>query len=75
MKIYTYFSAHRPVGPGSYPKPKGNFPAEIKNYDDKTFVESIGREAWGEIDYLSPLSPEDLEAYELIPAPDETERK
>lgn len=67
-----YYSTQRPVGPGTYPKPKGNFPFEIVNYPDRTYVPEIKRMAWGEIVYLSPLSEEDTDEYELVPAPIET---
>ena len=68
-----YYSTLRPIGPGTYPKPKGNFPANILNYADRTYIAEIGREAWGELEYLRPLSPQDVEDYELVPDPNQTE--
>lgn len=61
-----YYSTQRPVMPGSFPKPWGNMVVEIVNFDDKTFVEAIGREAWGYIEYDMPLNPELAEDYELV---------
>ena len=40
-----YYSIMRPVMPGSYPKKAAA--QEIENFDEKTFCEEIGREAWG----------------------------
>lgn len=62
-----YYSTQRPVMPGSYPKNKDNQITEIYNYDDKTYIEEIGREAWGYIDYLYPLAEKDISDYELVP--------
>lgn len=66
-----YYATQRPIGPGSYPKPKGNFPVNITNYADRTYIAEIGREVWGEIEYIAPLAPEDVDDYELIPEPNE----
>lgn len=62
-----YYSTQRPIMPGSYPKPIGNLPVEIKNYDERLFVKEIGRMAWGEIEYRDPLSEADVFEYELVP--------
>lgn len=59
-----YYSIMRPVMPGSYPK--RNIVTEVKNFEEKTYCEEIGREAWGYIDYSEPLAKEEAEAYELI---------
>lgn len=61
-----YYSTQRPVSPGSYPQNKDNEITEIFNYDDKTYIEEIGREAWGYIDYLYPLTEQDIGDYELV---------
>lgn len=58
-----YYSTQRPVMPGSYPNKAAV--DEIHNFDEKTFCEEIGREAWGYIDYREALSKEQAEAYEL----------
>lgn len=64
-----YYSTQRPVVPGSYPKPAANKVTEIYNYEDKTYCEEIGRDAWGYIEYEQPLHTEDVMEYELTPAP------
>lgn len=51
-----YYSTHRPVTPGSFPKPAGNRIIEINNFDKRRFCTDIGREAWGYIDFEKPLS-------------------
>ena len=58
-----YYSTQRPVMPGSYPK--SGAVEKIHNFDNKTFCEEIGREAWGYIDYKEALTKEQAEAYEL----------
>lgn len=61
-----YYSIMRPVMPGSYPKKTAV--QEIKNFDEKTFCEEIGREAWGYIDYSEELAESEAAAYELVKA-------
>lgn len=62
MMNYRYYSTQRPVMPGGFPR-EGD--GQIVNFDNKTFCDEIGREAWGYIEYESPLTPEQAEAYEL----------
>lgn len=59
-----YYSTQRPILPGGYPR-KATV-EEIHNFDTKTFCEEIGREAWGYVEYLEPLTNEEAEAYELV---------
>lgn len=61
-----YYSTQRPVMPGSYPKKAAV--EEIHNFDNKTFCEEIGREAWGYIDYREELTEAEARSYELIQA-------
>ena len=62
-----YYSTQRPVVPGSYPRIKGNDITEICNYDRKTYIKEIGREAWGYVEYLYSLLDKDVSDYELTP--------
>ena len=73
ISVYAYYSTQRPIGPGTYPKPKGNFPLHIENFDDRTFIPAINREAWGKLTYVSPLSPEDVKSYELVESNEQEE--
>lgn len=64
-----YYSTQHPLTPGSYPEPVLNQVTAIHNYEDKTYCEEIGREAWGYIEYGHPLHPEDAGDFELTPTP------
>lgn len=66
--MFRYYSAERPVAPGSFPKPNDNKVKEIENFTDKKYCPEIERDAWGYIEYEKPLSAEDAEQYELIGA-------
>ena len=62
-----YYSTLRPVAPGTYPKYPANKPLQIVNYDDRTYVEEIDRNAWGWIEYPELLPAHDLDEYDLVP--------
>lgn len=61
-----YYSTQRPPGLGTFPKPKGNRVLEIEAFDRREYVEEIGREAWGWIDYAQELTDQEAAAYELV---------
>lgn len=59
-----YYSIHRPVGPGTFPKTvKVN---EIHNCPARTYFLEIEMVAWGWIDYDGELDQKEAEAYELV---------
>lgn len=62
-----YYSTQRPITPGSFPKPQGNVVDNIVNFNQRTMVDSIGREAWGYVEYRDPLTKGDYLSYELTP--------
>lgn len=62
---YRYYSTQRPLWPGTFPRPTGNRAEAIENYDSRTYVPEIGREAWGHIDYEHPLTAQEAADYEL----------
>lgn len=62
--MFRYYSTIRPVLPGSFPKKA--LVEKIENFDNRTFCEEIGREAWGYIEYREALSKEEADAYELV---------
>lgn len=75
-----YYSTQRPLSPGSFPvPPQGDRVPEwngikilsVTNYPDRTLVPSIGRMAWGEIEYSAQIPSRDANDYELTPDPDE----
>ena len=45
--LYKYYSTQRPVDIGTFPKPAGNEPDEIENYDKRVPVEGGAFLAWG----------------------------
>lgn len=69
---YRYYSTQRPVDIGTYPKPSGNQPLVIVNYDvDRRRPVAGGTiYAWGELVYTQPLTEQQIYEYELMPAPD-----
>ena len=64
---YRYWSVLRPVGPGTYPKKESNLMMGYENYEKRRFVRSIGKEAWGWLEFEKPLAPNDIDSYDLIP--------
>lgn len=63
---YRYYSTQRPIMPGGYPKPQNNEVLEIENFDKKKFVEEVGCQAWGYIEYEKPLGHFDVVGCELV---------
>lgn len=68
--LYKYYSTQRPVDIGTFPKPTGNTPDEIVNYNQRVPVEGGAFLAWGHITYTKPLTEKEAARYELRPAPD-----
>lgn len=73
-EYYRYYSTQRPVDIGTFPKPPGNAPVEIINFDERRMVEGGTMRAWGELAYLKPLTEKQMEDYELRPAPGNPDR-
>ena len=59
-----YFSILRPVAPGTFPKTRPV--VEIHNYERRTFIPEIEREAWGYIVYQAPLTELEAARYDLV---------
>ena len=72
---YKYYSTQRPVDIGTYPKPNGNQPVEIQNYDQRVPVENGALRAWGELSYKKPLTEKQMADYELKPSPGNPDRQ
>ena len=73
---YKYYSTQRPVDIGTYPKDFANKPIEIKNFDERIYVEleNDSFRAWGYLIYNQPLTQKQIDDYELKPSyesPDE----
>lgn len=60
-----YYSTHRPVAPGTYPK-IGHKIRRIINYGSRQVVADAGGEAWGFIEYEDQLTEKEMEQYELV---------
>lgn len=60
-----YYSIHRPVGPGTFPR---TAPVkEIHNFDRRTYCPEINRHAWGWIEYEGTISLSAATNYDLVP--------
>lgn len=64
--MYRYYLTQRPATLGTFPKPQGNRVLSIENFDERTFCEEIGREAWGYVEYEKPVSEVLLRNYEMV---------
>lgn len=63
---YRYYSTERPVTPGSFPKPHGNKILAVENFETRSYVGRLGCEAWGYVEYESPVSEVLLNDFELV---------
>jgi len=73
--VFKYYSTQRPIDIGTFPKPPDNQPVEICNFDERMPVEHGQHMAWGVLTYNAPLSPKQIEDYELRPARDNPDIK
>ena len=60
--MYTYYLIRRPAMPGTCP---GGI-AELENFDYRTFVPEIGRDAWAKVSYKRELAQKELDDYEMV---------
>ena len=67
-----YYSVLRPVSIGTFPKDGAQ---EIVNFDSRIYIESIGRDAWGWIEYDRELSKREYESWDLLPENASANRK
>lgn len=65
-KEFKYYSTHRPFDLGTFPRQNM---IDFTNYDNRKYVDDIGREAWGEITYSEPLTEQQLNDYEFVADP------
>ena len=64
--MVRYYSILRPVGLGTYPLTDGNMVLNIKNYDERKYIDEIRRMAWGHIDYSKELPELVAKGYDLV---------
>ena len=62
-----YYSTQRPVSIGTFPS--GKDVRMIVNFDNRSYVDSIGRMAYGYIIFSEPLSEKEAAEYALTAAP------
>ena len=67
-EIYRYYSTQRPVDIGTFPKPPGNAPTDIQNFNKRTPVEDGAFMAWGILTYAKPLTADEMSRFELRPS-------
>ncbi len=67
--LHRYYSAQRPVGPGTFPDIADNKPVNIVNFEEREFQPNIDRAAWGYLEFEHPLTEKQAEDYELVKAP------
>ncbi len=60
---YRYYLRSFPPVPGTYPEKNVT---EVVNFHKKEFVSIIRDTAWGYVGYTEPLSPGDIDKYNLI---------
>lgn len=67
--MYRFYSLLRPVSLGTFPTPAG-VDYEIKNYNNKVFVDEIDRYAWGHVDYSKDIRKYGYipEEYDMVPS-------
>ena len=61
--VYLYFSALRPIGPGTFPK---DGMIEFQNYDVRREKVACGGPAWGELIYDRKLTDKEAYSYDLV---------
>lgn len=60
-----YYSTLRPISIGCFPH--GHEVTEICNFQKREFVEKIGKDAWGFIEFADNLTEKEANQYDLIP--------
>jgi tRNA G10 N-methylase Trm11 len=59
---HKYYLTQRPPSMGTHPKGT----TKVVAFDQRQFVDEIGREAWGYVEYDKELSDKDIDDYELM---------
>lgn len=72
---YRNYSTQRPIDIGTYPKLLDDPTVDMTFFRDRKLVENGTVLAWGVLAYNSPLSPQQINDYELRPARDNPDIK
>lgn len=62
---YIYYGLSRPLTIGCFPIKENNRIIRVYNFGTKKYIEELGRDVWGYIEYEMPLSYFDVLDYEL----------
>ena len=73
--VFKYYSTQRPIDIGTYPNLPNDPQVEMTFFSGRQPVESGTVLAWGVLAYNAPLSPKQIEDYELRPARDNPDIK
>ncbi len=73
MEKYIYYLAQRPFDPGCAPIQGLRLCTD--NYDKRTYIRSIKREAWARLEYCIKLTDKQVADYELTYSPNESKEK
>ena len=60
------YAIHRPLGPFTWPSEHSDKLVELVNFDERTYVEDVGRWCFGYIEFSEDVPMEDLARYELM---------
>ena len=60
-----YYSLKRPILPGGYPKGHGG--TTVVNFMEPEFCKEVGTEAYGYVEYSSPIPEKEADEHELVP--------
>ena len=63
--MYRYYLTPASGDAGDLPKPQGNKVLRVENFDQRTFCEEAGREAWAYVEYEKPVSEVLLRNFEM----------
>lgn len=72
---YRYYSTQHPIDIGTYPKLPDDPTVDMTFFSERKLVENGTVLAWGVLAYNSPLSPQQINDYELRPARDNPDIK
>lgn len=64
--MFPYFCPMRPPAPGTIPTRGLEI---VVPYEERLYAKLIDRMVWGWVGYNRPLSPSEVDEYELISAP------
>ena len=67
VRRVKYFSPHRPLTPGTFPKRPDLRVTDVTNFDEPLPIKGCPQLVWGWVEYDGFLTDEEIEQYELVP--------